>query len=32
MQQVGPEEMDEDEIFPQWQLREMQQLGVRAII
>ncbi|MCO5602759.1 hypothetical protein L7F22_056897 [Adiantum nelumboides] len=32
MQQVSPEEMVEGEIFPQWQLREMQQLGVQAII
>ncbi|KAI5067535.1 hypothetical protein GOP47_0018063 [Adiantum capillus-veneris] len=32
MQQVSPEEMEEGEIFPQWQLREMQQLGVQAII
>lgn len=32
MQQVTPEEMEDGEIFPQWQLREMQQLGVQAII
>lgn len=32
MQQVSTEEMEEDDFFPQWQLREMLQLGVQAII
>ncbi|KAL3689274.1 hypothetical protein R1sor_015583 [Riccia sorocarpa] len=32
MQQMSPEDMEEGEIHPRWQLREMQQLGIQAII
>ncbi|KAL3731091.1 hypothetical protein ACJRO7_028028 [Eucalyptus globulus] len=32
MQQVDPEELGEGAIFPIWRLREMQQIGVQALI
>ncbi|KAJ0111382.1 hypothetical protein Patl1_01777 [Pistacia atlantica] len=32
MQQVDPEELGEDAIYPIWKLREMQQLGVQSLI
>ncbi|XP_071724676.1 mitochondrial import inner membrane translocase subunit TIM44-2-like isoform X2 [Rutidosis leptorrhynchoides] len=32
MQQVNPEELGEGAIYPIWRLREMQQLGVKALI
>ncbi|CAM6096482.1 unnamed protein product [Calypogeia fissa] len=32
MQQLSSEELEEGEIHPRWQLREMQQLGIQAII
>ncbi|KMS96872.1 hypothetical protein BVRB_7g180750 [Beta vulgaris subsp. vulgaris] len=32
MQQLEPEEVDEDAIYSMWRLREMQQLGVAALI
>uniref|UniRef100_A0A2P2KPZ3 Uncharacterized protein MANES_12G032400 n=1 Tax=Rhizophora mucronata TaxID=61149 RepID=A0A2P2KPZ3_RHIMU len=32
MQQVNPEELGEGAIYPIWKLREMQQLGVQALI
>ncbi|KAM7254244.1 hypothetical protein ACFE04_031926 [Oxalis oulophora] len=32
MQQVDPEELGEGAIYPIWRLREMQQLGVKALI
>lgn len=32
MQQLSAEELEEGEIHPRWQLREMQQLGIQAII
>ncbi|XP_068649536.1 mitochondrial import inner membrane translocase subunit TIM44-2-like [Aristolochia californica] len=32
MQQVAPEELGEGAYYPIWRLREMQQLGVRALI
>ena len=32
MQQVDVEELGEEALFPIWRLREMQQLGVQALI
>lgn len=32
MQQMDPEDIDEDAIYSMWRLREMQQLGVAALI
>ncbi|OWM81494.1 hypothetical protein CDL15_Pgr007532 [Punica granatum] len=32
MQQVDPEELGEGALYPVWKLREMQQIGVRALI
>lgn len=32
MQQIDPEELGEGAIYPLWKLREMQQLGVQALI
>ncbi|XP_044491811.1 mitochondrial import inner membrane translocase subunit TIM44-2-like [Mangifera indica] len=32
MQQVDPEELEEDALYPIWKLREMQQLGVQSLI
>lgn len=32
MQQVDPEELGEGAIYPIWKLREMQQLGIQALI
>ncbi|XP_057541943.1 mitochondrial import inner membrane translocase subunit TIM44-2-like [Amaranthus tricolor] len=32
MQQIEPEDIDEDAIYSMWRLREMQQLGIAALI